>query len=478
MIKKGSVILVISWLIIAASCDNGDAKDNSSNAAGSGGDQTKDGGQAGNNGRIPCPSGFQCTAPNGPFVCTEPAGLPPLCVDHRDCDFGPCTQVEGQGYCMQSCGPTPVDQCPEGSVCSALGNGYVCAQSGLLSPPSCNTESCPFGECLLSYNGEKICVLPCQATVVDQCPAGTACAPFGSGIFYCARPATGLADTCSPPNNRCDYGICLNSGETNYCALGCVPPMVETCPAGTACRSIGTYGWICSDKTSALPPVCQSQADCVFGTCIRNGDKSYCTEYCSEPGVDITGMVYGLSGAVQGVEVCVFENNTPNKDLCATTNDLGEFAIFDLPDAFYFILSMTKEGYQSALQLAIPGSLTSALIFTEQEIADAAQAVGVSYPVEGTGSLAFLAFNASGAPVSGFSVSLAPESGSGPYYSDTERALDSSLTSSSSSGWGVFYNLAPGNYALDFSHTSAACEDLSRIMVVIGYLSNVSTSCI
>jgi len=112
-------------------------------------------------------------------------------------------------------------------------------------------------------------------------------------------------------------------------------------------------GWLCSDKGTAVPPLCKSQADCAFGTCIKAGDQSYCTEYCSQPGIDITGSIFGLSGAVAGVEVCVFENGSANKNLCATTNSEGQFALFGLPEATYFVLSMTKAGYQSNLQLAI-----------------------------------------------------------------------------------------------------------------------------
>jgi hypothetical protein len=480
MTRKRLTTVVLSCLMVLASCGSSDSKDNSADGSGLGGDQVEGGEQPGNNENIPCLSGFQCTAPTGvgAFVCTEPAGLPPLCVDHRDCDFGPCTQVEGQGYCMQSCGPKPVDQCPAGSVCSALGSGYVCAQSGLLRPPSCNTESCPFGECLLSYDADKLCLLPCKVTVVDHCPEGTVCAPFGSELFYCARPSTGLPDTCDSPSETCSYGICLNSGGTNYCTQGCIPPMVDACPNGTVCRSIGTYGWICSDKTSALPPVCQSQADCAFGTCIRNGDKSYCTEYCSKPGLEITGTVFGMSGAVPGVEVCVFENNIPNENLCATTNAQGEFAIYNLPEEVFFVLSLTKDGYQSGLQLAIPNSLTSGLIFTEEEIAAAAQVAEVDFPAADTGLLAFLALDETGLPVSGYSVSIRPASGSGPFYNDANNAIDTSLASSSASGWGVFFNLPPGYYSLDFSHASATCEGLSRILIVSGYLSNVVTGCI
>lgn len=480
MMRKRVATLVLSGLMVLANCESCDSTDKSTGDSGSGGNQVDGEAQTESSEKIPCQSGFQCTAPKGigAFVCTEPAGLPPLCVDHRDCDLGPCTQIEGQGYCMQSCGPTPVEQCPTGTVCNAFGSGYVCTQSDILSPPSCNNESCPFGECLLSYDANSLCILPCEVPVVDQCPQGTVCAPFGSDLFYCARPSTGLPDTCASPSEPCSYGICFNTGGTNYCTQGCIPPMVDTCPNDTVCRSIGTYGWICSDKTSALPPVCQSQADCAFGSCIRNGDKSYCTEYCSKPGIDITGTVYGMNGAIAGVKVCVFENNVPNENLCAMTGTQGEFAIYNLPEELFIVLSTAKDGYQSSLQLAIPNSLTSILIFTEEEIASAAQTAAATYPSVDAGMLAFLALDATGTPVSGYNVSIRPAAGSGPFYNDANNALDISLTSSSASGWGVFFDLPEDYYSLDFSHASATCNDLSQILIVNGYLSTVVTGCL
>jgi hypothetical protein len=419
MTKKRLAKLVLSCLMVLASCSGDDSESGGAGAgAGAGGGG---GGQSGNGGSEPCPAGLQCTAPAGAFVCTEPnSGTPPLCTDQTDCTFASCIQFAGKGYCTQYCGPTPVNECPAGSTCTAFESAFVCAQSGLQNPPSCETESCPFGECLVSYNGSKLCLQPCNLSVVEQCPAGT------------------------------------------------------------ICRSIGLYGWICAEVATALPPLCQSQADCVFGTCIASGDQSYCTEYCTQPTVDITGVVLGASGELLGgVEVCVFENGNKNLNLCTTTNAQGQFALYELPEEVYFILSMSKSGYQSNLQLAFPYTTTSGLMFTEGEIAASAQAVQVTYPAENTGSLAFVALDTSGAPVAGYSVSISPSAGSGPFYGNASDTLDNSLTSSSATGWGVFFNLPAGSYSLDFSHASMSCQDpYSQIMVESGYLSYVITACL
>lgn len=160
MMQKRFATLVLSCLMVLASCDGNGSKDDSADDS-DWGSNPKGGSELCENiENIPCQSGFRCTTPTGvgAFVCTERAGLPPRCIDYTNHDFGPCTQVEGQGYCMQSCGPKPVDQCLTGSVCSAMGSGFVCAPPGLSSPPSCSTESCPCGECLLSYDADRLCM--------------------------------------------------------------------------------------------------------------------------------------------------------------------------------------------------------------------------------------------------------------------------------------------------------------------------------
>jgi len=144
----------------------------------------------------------------------------------------------------------------------------------------------------------------------------------------------------------------------------------------------------------------------------------------------------------------------------------------------FFVIAMSKDGYQSALQVAIPNSLTSVLMFTEEEIAAAAQAVEATYPAADTGLLAFLAVDARGISVSGYSVSVVPPFGLGPSYFDRNNNIDTTLTSSSASGGGAVFEMPPGSYTLDFSHASLNCGDLFLISVVSGYITNVLTSCL
>jgi hypothetical protein len=479
-------LMVVVCSMALASCEASvmpKGRDGGYNAtAGTGGSQNG-GGSSGSANPInpmpPCPSGLQCTAPAGEFVCTEAATLmPPLCVNQTDCSFGTCTQYDGQGYCTQPCGPAAVDECPSGSVCNLVGAAYVCTESILWSSPPCATQAdCPFGECILSYDNQNYCIQPCRPTIVEQCPSGTACAPF-AGKFYCVLPSTGLPDECSIQNDTCQYGKCMGFEETSYyCTQECEPNKVASCPNGTICRAIAPFGFLCSEPATAIPPVCQSQADCAFGTCIKSGDVSYCTEYCSQPVIDITGAIFGLNGAVAGVEVCIFENNSVNRNFCAITNSDGAFALYELPESTYFVLSMTKAGYQSNLQLALANTLTTSLMLTEEEISAAATALGVTYPASNTGLIVFVALDAMASPVSGFTAALTPQTGSGPFYAGADNLLNQSLTATSTTGWGAFFNLTPQYYALDFTHASTTCEDLPEVIVVSGYLTYVVTGC-
>jgi hypothetical protein len=185
-----------------------------------------------------------------------------------------------------------------------------------------------------------------------------------------------------------------------------------------------------------------------------------------------------MTGALAGVKVCVFENGSVNESYCATTDSNGLFAIYQLPEADYYILAFTKTGYQSNLQLAFGNIATSSVLYSEEEISGAAGLVGATYPASGKGLLTFVAFNSTGAAVSGYTVATTPNSGEGPYYADGNGLLDQNLAATSTSGWGAFFNMDPGNYDVDFTHASTNCEDLPGVMVVDGYLTYAVTGCL
>jgi hypothetical protein len=141
---------------------------------------------------------------------------------------------------------------------------------------------------------------------------------------------------------------------------------------------------------------------------------------------------------------------------------------------------MSKEGYQSNLQIAytnssLLGIMSLGLMFTTDEIADAFDAVDVT-PEDNTGSIVFMVLGVTGA-LAEYTVEISPEEGSGPFYSDANGKLDKSLEASSASGWGTFLNLPAGDYDLSFTATGLTCTPPPTVMVEEGYLSYIVTTC-
>jgi len=242
-------------------------------------------------------------------------------------------------------------------------------------------------------------------------------------------------------------------------------------------------GSFCADDSTLLPPECDTQDDCDFGTCVHYAGQGYCTEYCAEPNTEILGTVFGLAEdgedleGVEGVEVCVFDGKESIEDTCTETNEYGQFAILRLdPDVPYYVISMTKEGYQSTLQLAYANQIASTLIFTEEEMEATASELGFDYPVDDTGQIVFMAFGTES--VEGYTVSMLPEQGDGPYYADENSLPDSSLEEASTSGWGGYFNVPHGTYTLDYTGAGdQICGDIPGVTVVSGYLTYVLSYC-
>jgi hypothetical protein len=493
-------VLLVGCLVVFMSCEYGleepegpssDDKGGTggNGGSGSGGDQEDggggqpeggdDAGQAGTGDESHCPSGFRCTAPGGVFMCTDQETyLPPLCQEDADCKFGTCSEVLGAKYCVKECAPEVVAECPGASVCNRLYDGAnICAQSIIWSAPPCQTQDdCPFGECQLSYFGLNLCVQPCESTIVQTCPGDTACVPL-EGKFFCADPSIGVPPTCSSDGD-CEYGKCVPYYEQGFCTQECEPPVVDTCPDESVCRFHTPLGFYCSDASTLLPPECQRQADCAYGICIKYGEQGYCTEYCSQPGIELIGTVLGTDGPVEGVEVCLFDGEETIDEECGETDENGEFALLRLPNQPYFVVSMTKEGYQSSLQLAYANQFTSALIFTEEEMQDAADELGADYLEEDTGQIVFMALSMES--VEGYTVELDREEGDGPYYADEGNELvdPDSLDAASSSAWGAYFNVPVDTYFLDFTgDNNIVCADLPAVTVVEGYLSVVVSYC-
>jgi hypothetical protein len=183
---------------------------------------------------------------------------------------------------------------------------------------------------------------------------------------------------------------------------------------------------------------------------------------------------------VAGAEVCVFESPQP---FCAITDQNGVFTLKGLPDASGYVLSSTKSGYQSNLRLAFPWqTLSPTTLYTDAQAEAIAAAVGGVYPDNTTGHILFGA-GTSGSQgeavmVEGFTASLAPPSGLGPFYANAGNQIEPGLTASTSAGWGAFFNVAPGDYQVLFSHPTLSCGEPVGARVVGGYVtSHIAAAC-
>ncbi len=482
--NRMGLVLVVIWLcfVFCWACSDSSSQNGGIGATGGSG-AAGGAGAGGIPGSGGCPPGYECAAPAGTFVCTVPSsGLPPICVSQEQCGFGQCQLHGERSYCTQPCGVEPVQSCPQGSICTAPSGTHVCVQESSGFPPACATGAdCPYGECL-SYLGARYCTLPCVSPAVEQCPADTACVGIGAS-FVCALLATGQPPPCAT-EAECAYGECLQYEGQGYCTLPCTVAAVDACPAGAECNSVGGY-WMCTPPSAAFEPApvtCDAQQACATGDCVFFQGQSYCLQYCTQPVIAIYGSVFELgvdAGTgeaawlpVSGVQVCV--HGDPSEP-CATTGPEGTFALKGLSNREWFAVTLDKAGYQPVLRLAYPfQTLSPCFLYTTAQAEAFATAVGATYPDASTGHLLFGAGVAveQGAEqmAAGFTVSLEPAGGLGPFYANESQQLDPALTAASSAGWGAFFNLAPGDYRASFSNASGPCGEPIPTAVASGYL--------
>jgi hypothetical protein len=173
---------------------------------------------------------------------------------------------------------------------------------------------------------------------------------------------------------------------------------------------------------------------------------------------------------LSGVQVCVLDDPAQP---CATTGAEGTFALKGLSDSEWNLLAFEATGYQPVVRLAYRfQTLSPSFMYTTAQVEAIATAVGATYPDPSTGHVVFGAGAAADAAqmAAGFTVSLQPAGGVGPYYAGEDQLLDPALTAASSAGWGAFFNLAPGDYEVTFSNASAPCGEPVPARVAAGYL--------
>jgi len=166
---------------------------------------------------------------------------------------------------------------------------------------------------------------------------------------------------------------------------------------------------------------------------------------------------------IEGVEVCVHEDNELG---CRTTDAEGVYEFVSVKEGQDLLLILTLEGHLGG---AAPITVTG----TDHEVAPLAMAsntiLGLQQSaleveeIEGSGQIAFGASNGiSGDKINieGFTVTLVPESGDGPFYLSSLGLPDTTLSQSSSNGGGLWVNLDPGDVELSYEGITIECTTL------------------
>lgn len=155
---------------------------------------------------------------------------------------------------------------------------------------------------------------------------------------------------------------------------------------------------------------------------------------------------------IDGVEVCIRDSPAP----CTSTGATGRFDLSGLPPGQTFTLRFRKLGYYTQNHMYGPRNtdLSVALLLNSRTFYNAqASVLGLAF--DATKGHASAQAGAAGA---GATFTLAPASGSGPYYTaDDSLRFEPSRTSASATGLVAFANLDPGDYVVTVNLPGRTC---------------------
>ena len=178
----------------------------------------------------------------------------------------------------------------------------------------------------------------------------------------------------------------------------------------------------------------------------------------------VTGRVRDSNGnGIENATICILNDSTP----CVSTDGSGDFTfqVPSLPGADLAV-EIAAPGYLGVTSLAaepadsigtmatiFPADIT---LFTDPEATTMLGSAGFTYP----GSGGFLQLRLSGdtaIDLSGATVSMSPQAGTGPIYIDVDGNPNASLTSSTTNGYVELGNVPAGQYSLTASAAGKTC---------------------
>ncbi len=248
----------------------------------------------------PCSMSSQCGGssdyclayPDGGGYCGK------SCGGDGDCDGSDrCVGTSGGNQCVRidssgrpNCSAATVPDCRTDSDCAATercntSTGECEARPtdrAALGEPCTTGDDCNSGVCLTTPTG-GVCTQSCDWLDTTSCPAGFYCdgdATGSCGEGACLAGAAGvgeLGDACAADTD-CASLMC----SLGVCAEPCIPDGTAGCPDGYRCQ-VGTLpGCGACKVAAAVGEPCELNEDCVSRRCARDGDRTFCTELCTD----------------------------------------------------------------------------------------------------------------------------------------------------------------------------------------------------
>lgn len=171
-------------------------------------------------------------------------------------------------------------------------------------------------------------------------------------------------------------------------------------------------------------------------------------------GLTYTGTVIdALSmGGVPGAEICI---SMPDLG-CVTADAQGAFTFPGIPASTRIRVRASANGYVPSEGLVDTGtedSTTGGVLFSSGLVSLAFTLSGITWD-SSKPAVAVLVQDAAGAALAGYSVSIAPASGDGPYY-PVGTGIPANGTATGDRGAAIFINLDAGDYTVTVTGPSA-----------------------